>query len=365
MNLKEILRYRRIKKSKIELSVKKIAEIINGDLEGDENILISDFTRIEEGKANSISFFANPKYENYIYETKASVLIINKTFIPQKPIRATLIKVDDAYIAIAKLLNFYDSLKEIPVGKEKYSKIGKKVKIGKNIYLGSFSYVGNNVELGNNVKIYPNCFIGNNVKIGNNTILYAGVKIYYNCIIGNNCIIHSGSVIGADGFGFAPVENGAFLKIAQIGNVVIEDDVEIGALVTVDRATMGSTIIRKGVRLDDHNHIGHNVEIDENTVMAAQCGIAGSTKIGKNCMFGGQVGIAPHITIANKTILAAKTGIAGSIRKEGQTLIGQPGIEPQKFLRSVVHFKNLDEIVKRIGIIEKKLEENNNKNRSV
>jgi UDP-3-O-[3-hydroxymyristoyl] glucosamine N-acyltransferase len=210
--------------------------------------------------------------------------------------------------------------------------------------------------IGNNVKIYPQCYVGNNVKIGNNTTLYPNVTIYYDCIIGNDCTIHSGSIIGADGFGFAPIQDGAFLKIAQIGNVIIENNVEIGALVTVDRATMGSTIIRNGVRLDNHIHIGHNVEVGDNTVMAAQCGIAGSTKIGKNCMFGGQVGIAPHISIANKTFLAAKTGIPGTIREEGQTLIGQPGINPSDFRRAAVHFRNFDKIVKRLEKLEKIIE---------
>ncbi|MDR2835275.1 MAG: UDP-3-O-(3-hydroxymyristoyl)glucosamine N-acyltransferase [Bacteroidales bacterium] len=343
----------------MEFIAKQIAEILSGKIEGDENAVVSDFSKIEEGKPNSISFLANPKYNHYIYETQSSVVLVNEDFIAEKEIKTTLIRVPDAYKAIAILLNFYNSLQKKPSGIEKPTQIHKTAKIGKKPYIGSFTYISKDVEIGNNVQIYPNCYIGSNVKIGDNTIIYSGVNIYSETKIGKDCVIHSGTVIGADGFGFAPVNDAAFLKIAQIGNVVIEDNVELGALVTVDRATMGSTIIRTGVRLDDHNHVAHNVDVGENTVIAAQGGIAGSTKIGKNCMFAGQIGIAPHVSIANNTILGARAAIPGNIKKEGQTFIGQPGIDPHDFLRASIHFKNFDKIVKRLEKLEKIIEKNN------
>jgi UDP-3-O-[3-hydroxymyristoyl] glucosamine N-acyltransferase len=343
----------------MEFTAKQIAEILNGKIEGNENAVVNSFAKIEEGKPKAISFLANPKYTHYIYETESSIVLVNENFEPQKKIKATLIRVPDAYKGLAKLLEVYNSMIEKPGGIEKNSYIQKKAVLGKNIYVGAFSYIGKDAIIGNNVLIYPGCYIGNNVSIGDNTILYPGVKVYYNTIIGKNCIIHAGSIIGADGFGFAPVQDEAFVKIAQIGNVIIEDNVELGALVTVDRATMGSTIIRTGVRLDNHNHVAHNVEIGKNTVFAAQGGIAGSTKVGENCMFGGQVGIAPHISVANGTKVAATAAIANNITKENTGLMGAPAIDISNFKRSYVHFRTLDNIVRKLEKLEKIMEKNN------
>ncbi|MDR2009277.1 MAG: UDP-3-O-(3-hydroxymyristoyl)glucosamine N-acyltransferase [Bacteroidales bacterium] len=343
----------------MEFTAKQIAEILNGKIEGDENAIVNNFAKIEEGKPNAISFLANPKYTHYIYETESSIVLVNEDFEPQKKINSTLIRVPDAYKALAKLLDVYNSMMEKPNGIEKNTHIHKKAKLGKDIYVGAFSYIGKEAVIGDNVLIYPGCYIGNNVSIGDNTIIYPGVKIYYNTIIGKNCVIHAGSVIGADGFGFAPVQDDAFVKIAQIGNVIIEDNVELGALVTIDRATMGSTIIRTGVRLDNHNHVAHNVEIGRNTVIAAQGGIAGSSKIGENCMFGGQVGIAPHILVANGTKVAATGAISNTIKTENTAVMGAPAIEISNFRRSFIHFRNLDKIVKKLEKLEKIIEENN------
>ena len=338
----------------MEFTAKQIAELLDGKIEGDENTIINDFAKIEEGKPKAISFLANPKYTHYIYETESSVVLVNEDFELQKDVNATLIRVPDAYKAIAQLLNVYNSLMEKPSGIDKNTNIHKKAILGKNVYVGAFSYIGKDSIIGSNVLIYPQCYIGNNVIIGNNTILYPGVKIYYNTIIGSNCTIHAGSVVGADGFGFAPT-NETYVKIAQIGNVIIEDNVELGALVTIDRATMGSTIIRKGVKLDNQNHIAHNVEIGENTVMAAQCGVAGSTKIGKNCMFGGKVGFAPHIKIADETKAAATSAISNSIKQENTAVMGSPAFDITDYRKSYIYFKRLPDIVKRLEILEKQL----------
>ncbi len=341
----------------MEFTAKQIAELLNGTIEGDENVVVNSFSKIEEGKPFSLSFLANPKYTNYIYETSASIVLVNNDFVPQKEISSTLIRVKDSYKAIAELLKIYNSMVEKPKGVEKNTFIHKKSKIGKGVYVGAFSYISKGAEIGNNVQIYPGCYIGNNTKIGDDTILYPGVKIYYNTVIGKNCIIHSGTVIGADGFGFAPNEEGEFVKIAQTGNVIIEDNVELGALVTIDRATMGSTIIRKGVKLDNHNHVAHNAEIDQNTVIAAQTGIAGTSKIGKNCMIGGQVGISPHLKIANGTKISSQSGISNNIKKENTVIMGSPAYEIRDFHKSYIHFKNLDKIVKRLDELEKKLKD--------
>ncbi|MCK9254959.1 MAG: UDP-3-O-(3-hydroxymyristoyl)glucosamine N-acyltransferase [Bacteroidales bacterium] len=341
----------------MEFTAQQIAELLNGKVEGDKNAIVNTFSKIEEGKAGSLCFLANPKYTNYIYETEASVVLVNNDFEAQKPIKASLIRVEDAYKSIAILLDIYNQMTDKPKGIEKQSFIHKSAVIGKNIYVGAFAYIAKDVKIGNNVLIYPGVYIGNNVTIGDNCVFHPGVKIYHNTKIGNNCIIHSGSVIGADGFGFAPNNGEEFVKIAQIGNVIIEDNVELGALVTVDRATMGSTIIRKGVKLDNQNHIAHNVEIGENTVIAAQSGLAGTSKIGKNCMFGGQVGIGPHITIANGTKLSAQSGVPNNVLKEDSILMGAPAFDIRAYHRAYVHFKNLDDIVKRLENLEKKLKE--------
>ncbi|HNQ66772.1 MAG TPA: UDP-3-O-(3-hydroxymyristoyl)glucosamine N-acyltransferase [Bacteroidales bacterium] len=333
----------------------QIASILNGKVEGDENTVVNCFSKIEEGKPGSLSFLANPKYTHYIYETAASVILINNDFLPQKEVKATLIRVEDAYKSIAVLLDIYNKMIEKPVGIEKQSFVHKKALLGKDVYVGAFSYVGKDSKIGNNVQIYPGCYVGNNVNIGDNCILFPGVKIYYNTVIGKNCTLHAGCVIGADGFGFAPNNGDAFMKIAQIGNVILEDNVELGALVTIDRATMGSTIIRAGVKLDNHNHVAHNVEIGKNTVIAAQSGIAGTTKVGENCMIGGQVGISPHITIANGTKISSQSGISNNVLKEDSILMGAPAYEIRAYHKSYIHFKNLDDIVKRLESLEKKL----------
>jgi UDP-3-O-[3-hydroxymyristoyl] glucosamine N-acyltransferase len=333
----------------------QIASILNGKIEGDENAVVNCFSKIEEGKPGSLSFLANPKYTHYIYETEASVVLINNDFVPQKKVKATLIRVEDAYKSIAVLLDIYNKMIEKPVGIEKQSFVHKKAFLGKDVYVGAFSYVGKDSKIGNNVQIYPGCYVGNNVSIGDNSILFPGVKVYYNTVIGKNCTLHAGCVIGADGFGFAPNNGDTFLKIAQIGNVILEDNVELGALVTIDRATMGSTIIRAGVKLDNHNHVAHNVEIGKNTVIAAQSGIAGTTKVGENCMIGGQVGISPHITIANGTKISSQSGISNNVLKEDSILMGAPAYDLRAYHKSYIHFKNLDDIVKRLESIEKKL----------
>ncbi len=340
----------------MEYSAKEIADMLGGRIEGDGTVMISKFARIEYGEPGSISFLANPKYTQYIYTSKASAVIVNNDFVPQDSISATLIRVPDAYKAVADLLHIY-AVKFTPKGKEFRSKVHRTAKIGKNCYIGGFAYIDKNAVLGDNVQVYPQCYVGKNVKIGDNTILYPGVKIYYDCEIGKNCIIHSNAVIGADGFGFAPNPNGEFEKIEQIGNVVIEDNVELGALVTIDRAIAGSTIIRKGVKLDDHNHIAHNVEIGMNTVMAAQGGIAGSAKIGENCMFGGQIGIAPHTIIPNRTQMQAKSGVSGVIKEEGTALMGAPAMEARKYQRLIIRFRQLDDMAKKIAELEKQIEE--------
>ena len=332
----------------------QIAEILGGDIVGDGNVEVFKLSKIEEGEKGSLTFLSNPKYTQFIYNTKASVAIVNKTFIAEKEINPTLIKVDDAYKAFSKLLEFYNQVKLNKVGVEAQSYISDSATIGENIYLGAFSYLGDNVKIGNNVKIFPNSYIGDNTTIGDNTIIFAGVKMYSETIVGANCNIHAGAVIGSDGFGFAPNEDGVFSKIPQIGNVIIEDNVDIGAGTTIDRATMGSTIIRKGVKLDNQIQIAHNVEIGSNTVIAAQTGIAGSTKIGENCMIGGQVGIVGHITIGNFVKIQAQTGVGRNI-KNNEVLQGTPAIAYNDFNKSYVHFKNLPDLVSTIKSLEKEV----------
>jgi UDP-3-O-[3-hydroxymyristoyl] glucosamine N-acyltransferase len=318
-------------------------------------------SKIEEGYEGSLTFLANPKYLNYIYTTKASVTIVNNTFVPDAPLTTTLIKVEDAYASFSKLLEFYNEVKLNKSGIEQPSFIAETAKYGTNLYLGSFSYIGQNVVLGNNVKIYPNCFLGDNVVLGDNVIIFAGAKIYSETIIGNNCTIHSGAIIGADGFGFAPNPDGTYTKIPQIGNVIIEDNVDIGSCTTIDRATMGSTIIRKGVKLDNQIQIAHNVEIGENTVIAAQTGVAGSTKIGKNGMIGGQVGISGHLTIGDNVRIQAQSGVGRNI-KDDEILQGSPTFGYNDFSKSYVHFKNLPKIVAEIEELKKEILNQKNRN---
>lgn len=330
----------------------EIANLLNGEVRGNADAEVWTLSKIEEGTEGCISFLANPKYEEYIYTTQSSVVIVNKSFEPSQPIQASLIAVDDAYQSFTVLLNHYNTIKNNKTGIEEYVRIADTAVLGENIYIGSFSYIGSNVKLGNNVKIHPNCTIGENVVIGDNTILFSGNQVYEGSLIGSNCIIHSNVVIGSDGFGFAPNPDGTFQKIPQIGNVIIEDDVEIGSATTIDRATMGSTIIRKGAKLDNQIQIAHNVQIGENTVIASQSGIAGSTKIGRNCMIGGQVGIAGHLKIGDFVQIQAQSGLNTDI-KDGQQLYGTPAMNAADFRKSYVYFRKFPEIVKRIDQIEK------------
>tara|TARA_Y100000588_G_scaffold393438_1_gene509453 strand:+ start:1271 stop:2299 length:1029 start_codon:yes stop_codon:yes gene_type:complete len=342
----------------LKFTAEQIAGILEGTVVGDPNIEVSKLAKIEEGTEGSLTFLANPKYKSYIYTTKSSITIVNSDFEPEEDLTTTLIKVDDAYGAFTKLLEYYNQIKLNKSGVEQPSFISDSAKIGEDIYIGAFTYIGDNVKLGKNVKIFPNSYIGDNVTIGDNTIVFSGGKVYSDCIIGNNCVINSGAIIGADGFGFAPNEKGEYSKVPQIGNVILEDFVDIGAGTTIDRATLGSTIIRRGVKLDNQIQIAHNVEIGKNTVIAAQTGVAGSTKIGENCQIGGQVGIVGHISIGNNVKIQAQSGIGRHV-KDNEVLQGSPALTYGDFNKSYVYFKNLPKIVKNINEIEKKVDGNN------
>ncbi|WP_417866469.1 UDP-3-O-(3-hydroxymyristoyl)glucosamine N-acyltransferase [Xanthomarina gelatinilytica] len=342
----------------MKFTAQQIAGILEGDIVGNPDVEVSKLSKIEEGTKGSLTFLANPKYQSYIYSTKASITIVNKTFVPENHLETTLIKVEDAYKSFSKLLEYYNMVKLNKQGIENPSFISDSATYGSQIYIGAFTYIGENVKIGNNVKIFPNCYIGDNVVIGNDTVVFAGVKIYSETSIGNNCVINSGVIIGADGFGFVPNEKGEYNKVPQTGNVIIEDFVDIGAATTIDRATLGSTIIRRGVKLDNQIQIAHNVEIGKNTVIAAQTGIAGSTKIGENCQIGGQVGFAGHITIGNNVKIQAQSGIGRSI-KDNETLQGSPAFSYGDWNKSYVYFKNLPKIVKNITDLEKKVDGNN------
>ncbi|QHI35030.1 UDP-3-O-acylglucosamine N-acyltransferase [Kordia antarctica] len=341
----------------MKFTATQIAGILEGDIVGDPNTEVSKLSKIEEGMEGSLTFLANPKYTQYIYSTRASITIVNKDFIAEDNIKTTLIKVEDAYESFSKILEYYDKVKLNKVGIEQPAFISESAKYGKELYFGAFSYMGDNVKMGDYVKVYPNAYIGDNVTIGNNVVIFAGAKIYSESVIGDNCVIHSGAIVGADGFGFAPDKNGEFHKIPQTGNVILEDDVDVGAGTTIDRATMGSTIIRKGVKLDNQIQIAHNVEIGKNTVIAAQTGIAGSAKIGENCMIGGQVGIVGHITIGNNVRIQAQSGISRNI-KDGEIVQGSPAINYGDYNKSYVYFKNLPKLAKTINQIEKKINNN-------
>jgi len=339
----------------MKFTAEQIAGVLGGEVVGNPLAEVHELSKIEEGKVGSLTFLSNPKYNNYIYTTEATITIVNKSFIPETDLNTTLIKVDDAYLAFSNLLEFYDQARKASKqGIDTNTVLSEGTKYGENFYLGSFSYVGTNVKIGDNVKIYPNCFIGDNVVILNNVTIFAGAKIYSESIIGNNCTIHAGTVIGSDGFGFAPNPDGSYKKIPQIGNVILEDDVEVGSCTTIDRATLGSTIIRKGVKLDNQIQIAHNVEIGENTVIAAQTGVAGSTKIGKNGMIGGQVGISGHLTIGNNVRIQAQSGVARNI-KDDEVLQGSPTFGYNDFSKSYVHFKNLPKIIAEIDELKKQI----------
>lgn len=339
----------------MKFTATQIAGLLKGTVEGDENIQVDTLAKIEEGQEGSLTFLANPKYTQYIYSTEASITIVNDGFVAEHPIKTTLIRVENAYKAFSQLLEYYNQVKMHKTGIEEPVFVSKTAKYGENLYLGAFSYLGENVNIGDNVKIYPNVYIGDNVKIGDNTILFTGAKLYSETIIGKSCVINSGVVIGADGFGFTSNEEGEYHKVPQTGNVVIEDNVDVGPGTTIDRATLGSTVIKKGVKLDNQIQIAHNVTIGENTVIAAQSGVAGSTKIGKNCMIGGQVGIAGHITIGDNVKIQAQSGISRNV-KDNETLQGSPALNYGDFNKSYVYFKNLSKIVDRLNIIEKKLD---------
>ncbi|MEX0996018.1 MAG: UDP-3-O-(3-hydroxymyristoyl)glucosamine N-acyltransferase [Flavobacteriaceae bacterium] len=331
----------------------QIATILEGEVDGNPEIEVSKLSKIEEGESGSLTFLSNPKYTSYIYSTEASITIVDKAFSPEEKLNTTLIRVENPYKAFSKLLEYYNMVKLNKTGVEEPVFLSPTAKLGQNIYLGAFTYIGDNVNIGNNAKIFPGVYIGDNVSIGNNVVVFAGAKIYSETIIGNDCVIHSSVVLGADGFGFTPNENGEYKKVPQTGNVIIEDFVDIGAATTIDRATLGSTIIRKGVKLDNQIQIAHNVEIGENTVIAAQSGIAGSTKIGKNCMIGGQVGIAGHLVIGNGVRIQAQSGIGRNV-KDNETLQGSPALNYGDYNKSYVHFKNFPKIIDRLNTIEKK-----------
>lgn len=338
----------------MQFSAQQVAGILNGTIEGNPDVSVSKLSKIEEGVPGSISFLANPAYTQYIYGTQASLVIVNKDFVATAPISATLIRVDSAAAAFAKLLEMYNQVKLNKTGISKHAYIAESAKVGENIYAGEFAVISDNARIGNNVKIYPQVYIGDNVVIGDNTTLFAGVKVYSETVIGCNCIIHSGTVIGSDGFRFEPQNEEGSRKVPQIGNVVIEDDVEIGANCAIDRATLGSTILRKGVKFDNLVHIAHNVEIGENSYLAACNVVAGSTRIGKNCMFSGQVGIVGHLQIADNTIITAQSGISKSINKPNEVYMGSPAFDANKYRKAYIHFRNLDALVQRVDKLEKK-----------
>lgn len=333
-----------------------IAEFLKGSVEGDPEASVNDISKIEEGKAGTLSFLANPKYEKYIYKTESTIVIVNEDFSPQKSISATLIRVQNAYESFAAALRLYEQSKPKKTGISKLAGIAGSVSMGKNVYVGEFTVVSENVTLGDNVQLYPQVYVGDNVKIGEGTILHPGVKVYAGCVIGANCVIHAGAIIGGDGFGFAPSQENNYEKIPQVGKVIIEDHVEVGANTTVDRATLGATILRKGVKLDNLIMIGHNVEVDENTVIAAQSGISGSSKVGKNCMFGGQVGLIGHITIASGVKIAAQSGITKDIKEEGIVIQGSPAFKFGPYQRSYSVFRNLPKLLNQVNELEKKTE---------
>ncbi|MDB5123668.1 MAG: UDP-3-O-(3-hydroxymyristoyl)glucosamine N-acyltransferase [Mucilaginibacter sp.] len=337
----------------MQFTAQELGLMLNGTVEGDPLVAVNQLGKIEEAQAGSLSFLANPKYEQYLYTTNASVVIINNDQVLAGPVKSTLIRVENAYVAISILLEKYNTVKLHKTGIEQPSFIHPSATLGENVYVGAFAYIGPGVKIGDNSKIYPQCYIADDVIIGNNVTLFAGVKVYFDCKIGDNVIIHSGTIIGGDGFGFAPAGDGSYNKVAQIGNVIIGDDVEIGANTTVDRATMGSTIIRKGVKLDNLVQVAHNVEIGANTVIAAQTGVSGSAKIGENCVIGGQAGIVGHISIAKGSQIQAKSGISHSITDEGKKWAGAPAVSFSANMRSLIVINRLPELEKKINELEK------------
>ncbi|HMM11759.1 MAG TPA: UDP-3-O-(3-hydroxymyristoyl)glucosamine N-acyltransferase [Bacteroidales bacterium] len=350
----------------MEFTAQQIAQFINGQVDGDANATVHTVAKIEEGMPGALSFLANPKYTPYIYQTKSSVVIVNNDFVAENPIKATLIRVPDAYTAFARLLEIYNKSDNENQGVSSLAFIAQNASLDSEVYVGEFAYVGERVIIGKGAKIYPQVYIGNDCVVNEGAVLYPGVKLYNNTIIGKRCILHAGTVVGSDGFGFAPQPDGTYRKVPQTGNVIIEDDVEIGANTTIDRATLGSTVIRRGVKLDNLIQVAHNVEIGEHTVIAAQTGISGSTRLGSRCMIGGQVGLAGHLNIADETKLGAQSGVGSNIKEKGQLLIGTPAIPIGDFKRVHVHFKNLDEMAKRLRLLEERINqfESGRENRS-
>lgn len=338
----------------MDFSVGQIASLLQGEVVGDENVFVNNLSKIEEGKPGCLTFLANEKYTHFVYSTEASAILVRRDFTPEHEIKATLIKVDDPYSCIALLLNMVDQIRSKKSGIDKECHISESADVSGASYIGAFAYIGENVSVGENSSIYPQVYLGDNVKVGKNCIIYPGVKIYRDCVVGNNVIIHAGAVIGADGFGFAP-QNGSYMKIAQIGNVVIEDNVEIGANTTIDRATMGSTRVKQGTKLDNLIQVAHNVEVGSNTVIAAQAGIAGSAKVGDNCMIGGQVGIAGHIAIGNKVNIGAQSGVPNHV-SEGSNILGYPALPVKDFARQVVLLKRLPELNETVKRLQKEIE---------
>ena len=349
----------------MEFRASEIAAFLDGEVVGDANIVVSNFSKIEDGKSGTLSFLSNVKYENFIYKTKASIVLVNNDFVPREKIKVTLIKVEDAYQALASLLELYEQTKmAIKTGIEQPSFIDESSSIGEDNYIGAFVYIGKNCKIGKNVKLYPQVYIGENVTIGDNTILYSGVKVYYDSVIGNNCIIHGGAVIGSDGFGFAPQENGTYKKIPQIGNTILEDNVSIGANTTIDCGTMGSTIIRKGAKIDNLVQIAHNCEVGENTVIAALTGFAGTSKVGNNCKIGGQVGLKGHLTIGDNVMIGAQAGVTQNI-KDNAILLGSPAIPIKNAMKAFAVHKNLPTLQRDVTRLKKEIKEIKDKSRLI
>jgi UDP-3-O-[3-hydroxymyristoyl] glucosamine N-acyltransferase len=338
----------------MKVTAKIIADFTKGELIGNPDEEITDVSKIEEGKKGTLAFLANPKYEKYIYTTEASVVLINKDFQINGNIRPTLIRVDNAYDAFTSLLELYAKMVEEKKGIEQPCHIDASAKVGENVYVGAFSYIGTGATIGNNVKIYPQCYIGDYAQILDNTVLFPGVKVYHGCYIGHNCTLHSGVVIGGDGFGFVQQPDQQYRKIPQVGNVIIEDNVEIGSNTTIDRATMGSTIIHAGSKFDNLIQIGHNVEIGENTVIVSQAGVAGSTKVGRNCQLGGQVGLAGHLKIGDNVKIGAQSGVANDL-KSGETVLGSPATDASRQIKAMIVYKSLPEMGKKIAELEREL----------
>lgn len=341
----------------MEFTAKMIADYLHGEVEGDENASVSALAKIEEAKSGELSFLSNPKYTPYIYTTQASIVLVNKDFKPEQPVKATLVRVENSYDCLAQLLTLYQQSKPQPQGVEQPSFVAEGVDLPEQVYIGAFTYIGKGVKIGKNFKAYPQVYVGKNVKIGDNVTLYPGVKIYSDCVLGNNITLHSGVVVGGDGFGFAPEKDGTYTKIPQIGNVIIEDNVEVGANTTIDRATMGSTVIHKGAKLDNLIQVAHNCHVGSNTVMAAQCGIAGSTKIGANCMIGGQVGFAGHITVADGAKIGAQSGIDAAITDTSTYYFGAPAIPLKSFYKSHIIFKKLPDLDRQVYELQKQIKE--------